>query len=514
LTDDTVESSADRGFEARQSPLDVDSRPENPPMGGTETADLMGRFSRGSLTYGIGSALQRGIGFLLLPVYANFLTPAEFGIVGIVLAVFSAFSTVFGLGLRGAVTRQYFDYVDEPARLREYLGSVYTVFLACGILGAGALTLFGRAPFEWVFAQVPFDPFAPLALWAAFFSAASGILLSLYRAREQAGRYVLLELTSTVALAGFVVYLVAIRRGGAEGQAYALFWSSVVVFGLTISLLVTEARPGLDLSMMRSALAFGLPITIHLLASWALLAADRVLLERMAPLAEVGLYTLGYQLAMVVGVVASSSNSAWTPIFYDEAGSGGDSRRRLGRLASVNVALSFGAALLIVLFGPELVTLVADAEYARSATVIPVIALGYACQALYFVTVTPIFFTRRTQWLPLLTACSAALNVGLNLLLIPRHGMMGAAWATLAAFAFLFAATAIVARRRYRVEYEVGTLGVLGGIVVAGVLLVWAVASLPLLVAVPLKLVLVGAFGLACARLGIAGRLRSALGET
>lgn len=477
-------------------------------------SDLMGRFSRGSLTYGIGSALQRGIGFLLLPIYANFLTPAEFGIVGIVLAMFSAFSTVFGMGLRGAVTRQYFDYAGEPARLREYLGSVYTLFLACGTVGAGALTLLGRDPFEWVFAQVPFDPFAPLALWAAFFSAASGILLSLYRAREQAGRYVLLQLTSTVALAGFVVYLVAIRSGGAEGQAYALFWSSVVVFGLTIALLVAEARPRLNLTMMRSALAFGLPITIHLLASWVLLAADRVLLERMAPLAEVGLYTLGYQLAMVVGVVASSSNAAWTPIFYDEAGSGGDSQGRLGRLASVNVALSFGAALLIVLFGSEVVTLLADAEYARSATVIPIIALGYAFQALYFVTVTPIFFTRGTQWLPLLTACSAALNVGLNLLLIPRYGMIGAAWATLAAFAFLFAATVLVARQRYRVEYEAATLAVLGGIVVASALSVWAVASLPFLVAVPLKLVLVGAFGLACTRLGIVARLRGALGDT
>ncbi|MGM0670405.1 MAG: hypothetical protein ACQET1_11855, partial [Gemmatimonadota bacterium] len=52
---------------------------------------LLQRFSRGSLTYGVGSVLERGIAFFLIPIYTNALTPSEYGIVGVVLAIFSAF---------------------------------------------------------------------------------------------------------------------------------------------------------------------------------------------------------------------------------------------------------------------------------------------------------------------------------------------------------------------------------------------------------------------------------------
>lgn len=491
---------------------EVGSSTRDPPIEGGTIPDFTSRFSRGSFTYGIGSLLQRGIGFVLLPVYAHYLTPAEFGVVGIVLAVFSAFSTIFGMGLRGAVTRQYFDHVGTRARLEEYLGSVYTFFVLFGCLGAGALTLFGRDLFEAVLAQVPFDPFVPLALWAAFFTAATGILLSLYRAREEAGRYVTLEVASAVALTVFIVYFVVVRRGGAIGQAYGLFWSSCVMFGLAMMLLVREARPRLHVRMIRSALAFGLPLTVHLLASWVLLAVDRILLERMVSLAEVGLYTLGYQLGMIVGVVASAANSAWTPIFYDVAGREGHSARILGQLASVNLALSFGVGLLIILFGPELVTLIADAEYAGAWAVVPIIALSYAVQAVYFVTVTPIFFRKRTRWLPLLTGGAAGVNVVLNLLLIPPFGVIGAAWATLLAFGFLSIATALVARRQFAVEYETPALATLGGVLVLGTVVVWLTRGLPGAAAVSAKLLVIGAYWITCVRVGITSRLQAAMG--
>ena len=466
------------------------------------------RFSRGSLVYGLGTSLQRGIGLLLVPIYARYLSPAELGVVGIVLAVFSGFTVIFGLGLRGAVTRQYFDHVEDPRQLREYLGSVYAFFLLFGAAGAGFLTIFGRGFFQTILAQVPFQPFVPLALWAAFFAASSGILLSLYRAREQAGRFVVVEIVSAAALAVLVVYLVAIRGGGAVGQAYALFWASVLTFALTLVLLAREARPYFNPAMIRSAVSFGAPLTLHLLASWALLAADRILLERTVPLSEVGLYTLGYQLAMVAGIVASASNAAWTPIFYDIAPRGQDSGRVLGRLATVNIALGFGASLLVILYGREAVALIAGPEYASAATVVPVIALGYAFQSLYFVSVTPIFFTRKTRVLPLLTGAAAALNVALNLVLIPPYGMIGAAWATVAAFAFLFVATFLAARTQFAVMYETPTIALLGALIAAGAFLAWWTADLSLLAATPLKLLLVAGFVAACARARLLSRLR------
>jgi len=483
------------------------------PGGDVTRRSLTRRFSRGWLTYGLGSFVQRGIGFLLLPIYTTYLSPAELGIVGVVLAVFSGFSVIFGLGLRGAVTRQYFDHAEAPPRLREYLGSVYTAFALYGAVGASLLTLFGRGLFERTLPQVPFAPFMPLALWAAFCAAAGGVLLSLYRAREQAVRYVLLELVSAVLMLGFVAYFVVVRRGGAVGQAQGLFWSSLSAFALTLVLLLREARPRCNVAMIRRAVAFGAPLMVHLLAGWVLLAADRVLLARMMSLTEVGLYTLGYQIAMIMGVVASASNAAWAPMFYDVARTHADAPRSLGRLASVNLGVSFAVGLLLILFGREIVLVMGGERYAGAATVVPVIVLAYALQALYFVTVTPIFYAQQTRLLAPLTVSAAALNVGLNILLIPRFGMIGAAWGTFIAFGFLFVAAATIARRRFAVDYEVGTLVLLFGLLIVAACAMWATARTSLIMAAALKLTLVALYVGACVRTGVVSRLGGAVAD-
>jgi len=469
------------------------------PSGGS----LAGRFSRASLTYGLGSFLQRGIGFLLLPIYTAHLTPSEFGVVGVVLATFSAFSVVFGFGLRAAVTRHYYDYVEYLVRFRRYLGSVYTALLLYGTLFALALSLFGRGVFERALPQVPFSPFIPLALWAAVGAATGGILLSLFRAREQAARYVLFELASAASMLAFVLYFVVVQEGGAVGQARALLSSSLLMLVLALALLLREARPSIDVAMVREAVAFGGPVTIHLLGAWALVAADRLLLARMVPMEEVGLYTLGYQIGVIVSVAASASNAAWTPLFYDVARQGREAHHQLGRLASLNVAMSFGVALLLILFGRELVTLLGGPEYAGAASVVPVIVIGYSLQALYFVAVTPIFFRRRTRMLPPVTIAAAAINICLNLMLIPPFGILGAAWATVGAFGFQLAATFLVARRQFRVTYEAGTLSVLGGTLSIGYVMTWGISGWAAAAAIPIKLAIVIAYLALCYRLRI-----------
>ena len=70
------------------------------------------------------------------------------------------------------------------------------------------------------------------------------------------------------------------------------------------------------------------------------------------------------------------------------------------------------------------------------------VAGGYFFFALYMVVSTPIFYSRKTGWAPIISGAAAMLNVVVNLVLIPRFGMLGAAWATLVAYLFM----ALVAR--------------------------------------------------------------------
>jgi O-antigen/teichoic acid export membrane protein len=86
------------------------------------------------------------------------------------------------------------------------------------------------------------------------------------------------------------------------------------------------------------------------------------------------------------------------------------------------------------------------------------------------------------------TGAAAILNVALNLLLIPRYGMEGAAAATVAAYALMFVAMAWWGRRVYPVPYQwrrVGTALAAG----AALVVVGKALDVPLAVAVVLALV-------------------------
>jgi O-antigen/teichoic acid export membrane protein len=76
----------------------------------------------------------------------------------------------------------------------------------------------------------------------------------------------------------------------------------------------------------------------------------------------------------------------------------------------------------------------------------------------YLLTSIGLNITRRTQYYPVATVTAALVNVGLNLLLIPRHGIIGAAWANGAAYAVQAALGFMLSQHFYPVRYEWGRI--------------------------------------------------------
>jgi O-antigen/teichoic acid export membrane protein len=90
--------------------------------------------------------------------------------------------------------------------------------------------------------------------------------------------------------------------------------------------------------------------------------------------------------------------------------------------------------------------------------IVPIVLFGYVFLGAATNLSAGIYITKKTQWLPVVTFAGAAVNVVVNLLLIPVWGMAGAAWATFAAYAAQAAATYLVVRKIYPVKYETGRI--------------------------------------------------------
>ena len=95
-------------------------------------------------------------------------------------------------------------------------------------------------------------------------------------------------------------------------------------------------------------------------------------------------------------------------------------------------------------------------QYVAAAGVVTWTAIGVFFYGVYLLTSIGLNITGRTQYYPVTTAIGAAANIGLNFALIPRFGMIGAAWANGAAYALQASIAFGFSQRFYPVAYEYG----------------------------------------------------------
>lgn len=431
---------------------------------------------RGSLLYTLGNFLPRVAAFALLPVYTAAMSPAGFGIFSLMLSLIGVLVILYRLGLDGALLRLHFD-VAPRRRPALYTSMAVATLLAVVLLSAlvGLLT----APvFDRIFRGVPFVPYGLLALATAGTTAFQYIPSALYRATERPERFVAFSAAAFVIGAVASLFFLLVLRLGAVGGLLGQLVAGIAVMGATGLILLRLRRRRVDRSLIRAGLSFGLPLVPHGLAGWVLNLSDRWLIGLLIGLptlqaqAAVGIYSLGYALAQGVSLAAISFNAAWIPFFYAR----GEGEHGPGLLREMTTLTYGGLALLaavVAVFGRELTDLLATARWGPSALVaadvIPVVALASLIYGLYFMVVSPIFLLRRTRVLPLLTLGAGVANVVANLVLIPRIGIMGAAWSTLLGYLILTTLTYLYARSGYPLELDlrrlaIVTIGIVGAI--------------------------------------------------
>lgn len=468
--------------------------------------------ARGSIVVTLANLVPRAGAFLLLPLYARFLTRADFGTVSLASSAALLLTVVCRLGLDAALLRMHFDADGAPRR------QLYATVVAICV-GAVAIALVAGALIG--IAVVGTDDPTGLAVWmlALGITAANTFQFvpsAWLRATEQHGRYLALALVAFGAVVAVTVTFVVIVRLGAVGSLAGQL-AGAVVMAAAAALILWRMRPwSLGVATGRRALGFGLPLLPHTAAGWLLNVSDRWLLLLLLAipasqaLAAVGVYSLGYQLGYVVGLTAISFNAAWLPFFYRV----GEGAHGAAILRDTTVAVIGGFAWLagaLAVLAPDVVGLMAPEEWAAAADVTAVVAFASAANAAALMLASELYLRRDTRVVPALTLLAVAVNVALNLILVPRIGIMGAAWATLAAYGTLAALTGITARRRYRIPIDGARLGAVAAAALAPTVIarIFIPADGPLGVALRLALAVAAAIAIVAIVRAPIRRLRS-----
>lgn len=464
------------------------------------TSELKKILSQGAI-YAIGALLARLISLLMLPVYTRALSPAEYGVVDLLDTTAAVIVNLANVAITYSLMRFYHD--AQGARER---GCVVSTAMG-GLLASGVLAVLIVWPLALPLSRAMFgsNAYAGAVHLMALTAVLYGLIevpMTFIRALERPWLYLAVSIGRLLLGLALNVALVVWLRWGVMG----VVWANVLTCIVTVVFLgaFTLPRTGIAFSprALFSMLAFGLPFIPGALAMLVLHNGDRYILAEFRPLAEVGLYSLGYKLGMILSYAISVPFfNVWSTRMYAVADAP-DGMRSYGKVATYYVYVLFFAWVALASAANELVSLAASREFSGAAAFVPLVALGYVVRDASEFWRSAFLIRKKTRYLAWMQPMTAAANLLLTWVLVRAWGAIGAAWATLLTFVLLFVLSFVPAERMLPsgVSYRRVALGAL--IAAAIFAIARGAPSMPLVIALPFKLMLTLSFPVALYALG------------
>jgi O-antigen/teichoic acid export membrane protein len=470
------------------------------------------RLAKHSLIYGLGGLVSRILAVLLLPLYTRYLSPSDYGKVETLIALTTVAGIVLRMGITSAFFRFYFDSADPAHRslvLRTsfwFTMTMATVGLVVGVALSPEISevLFGT-PDDWELVAASFGN-----LWV---NMNYEQLTSLFRVEERSTAFVGASLANIFLTVGITVALVVPLEAGPLGVIVGNFAGTLLVYLALVGYRREQLGLQFDRDLLRRMNHFGLPLMPSALLLWLTNLSNRLFLVKLTNTTEVGLFSVGVRIASAMVLVLTAFRLAW-PAFAYSIEDDREAKRTYAYVLTYLVLLTTWVATGLTLLSPWIVEWLAAPAFQSSSRVVGPLAFAAVAFGGYIVVAIGVGRSRRTQFNWVVTGLAAVVSVVLNLVLIPRYGMMGAAAATVVAYITMFVAMSWWAQSIYRVPYQwrrvltaaaAGVALAVAGKLVGGGLPVALVLSL----AYPLVLLPLG-FYLPAERKAIGARLRLA----
>lgn len=470
-----------------------------------------------SSVYALGNLVLKGAGLLLLPLYLDpaLLPQADYGYLGLLETVAQLAIAVTGLGVAAGLLR-YATVATDPREGAAYAASAWST---TAVAAAGTFVL------AWLAA-------GPLAAWLAgdagrtavvrwagayvALKAVGTVPYTALRVRERPGVYLAALVLEMGVLVVGVWYALVVLEAGLEGVVAALAVSAGASALPLSAWLLLRTRSGGRVLLARRLLRFGWPLTLAALAGILLNAGDRIVLEALAGPDVLAVYVLAVKYGGVVNMLfVQSFNLAFAVLGLRALTTGPDAgfhRRVFRHFVAVAGA---GVLLVSLLAGDVTAWLSPEPAYLEAGPLVLPVAFGFLLYGVYFVGMNVLYAAERTGAVAALVAGAAAVNLALNVVLVPVLGALGAALATVVAYGALAAVTARQARALRGVVFPWRALVVVallvGGLWALGqVVAVWpaperVLARIGLVAVYPLLLGLSGVYDVAAWRRLLAG---------
>jgi O-antigen/teichoic acid export membrane protein len=403
--------------------------------------------------YAVAGLFQRGISFLLIPLYARYLTRGEFGAFE-QLFQGAAFLFLFvTVGLPWGMVRGYYLGSEKEEDRRKMLGVLCEVMLPVTVVVAGVLVAFAEPIASALFAGEGRSEWVRIT--GIFFILYSLYQLptSLYRITQQSAKYTFWSIMTFLIIAVSAVIGIVVLKLGLTGLLLANCIGYGAVGIVLFIRLLPQLRLNLQFERLKPLFALGLPMLPAMIARKSLMFADRFMMPQWHEMDVLGIYSIGARAIQALDVlILVPFLHAWQPLFYSMA-KNADAPRFFARISFLFLLLVCNLVLVLALTKSQIVQVLGGGKFAGAEPIMMILVLSVAFNGIQYTISPGIHIKKKLIPEAMIMVGVCLLNLLLNVWLIPPLAGIGAALATTFSYLVYLIGTFLLSQHHYPVGY-------------------------------------------------------------
>ncbi|MBJ6723163.1 lipopolysaccharide biosynthesis protein [Geomesophilobacter sediminis] len=414
---------------------------------------------KSTMIYTMGDSIGKAIPFILLPIVAKYLSPADFGVFtnfGVAVQIFTA---ICALNTYSMLSVSY--YSIDPGGLRDYLSNLIYLIVALGAFTCLMILLFDGFVERYLGISAMWQYLAVLS------SVAASIFMlytSLLRMQNRIYLFNAVQILQSLVTAVLAIAFVVVLRWSWQGRAISMVAAAVVSMMLSLWLMGRSRYlfGKVDAGEIKRAFHFGLPLLPHTLSFWFKSGMDKIIISNCVNIAANGVYSVAFNLGGIIGVFTGSFFNAYAPLMYKDLSlvdTLPEDEAMVIKKKLVKITYLFAALLLGMCVGSYfimvfIIPLFFSGDYLGAIQYMPLLMTTLYFQGMYSMVSGYIFYRKKTKILGTITFLSSMLQICLTYLFVRSFGSLGAVYSSSLVSLITFLAVLFYADSLYRLPWN------------------------------------------------------------
>jgi O-antigen/teichoic acid export membrane protein len=412
---------------------------------------MLKNFFKDSAIYTFGNMLNRGISIIMVPIYVRLLSPADYGVIDLLLLVGGFLNIVIGLEITQGFIRYYSDALSEEEKI-DYSSTSFWFIITIYTVTIGLLLIFSKKLNLFYLGNNSSTIIFQLALISFYTNGIFIYLQNQLRFYFKVKSYVFISITySIISYLATILILIYFKNGAA-----GLFWGMII--GYTIAnffgwyVAKENYKLKFDWKKCKEMLSFSIPLVPSGIAVILLMYTDRIAIKNLMTLGDVGIFGIAYRFAAILTLVTSSFQTALSPLIFKNY-KNPDTPNEIKNIFQYFLIAALSLIGVLSIFSMEISVIFTTPKYYKASLIIPFLSFSSLFLALNMFT-PGLAIIKKTKLIALINIAAAGLNLFLNYTFIPMFGLFGAGMGTLITSILVFIVNTIFNQKYYHINYQ------------------------------------------------------------